>query len=280
MRGDICEIDVDRFAIVLSHETGSAPPDFPGYRVVKDSFVHSQTTHPTYGRVRELINRTNEIRLFIQHRPVMPGLAPFKITVVRNDKRRLSQRHVGQIVSALTSYRLLLLEIALDFPLENGVNADFVRRHAIFGKSRARNSRLFANTLRYGGRRSDKLVRCYVKGNLQCFRIELEIHSSLLRRHGLVRFEDLRKLPHLLCPTHIWFARLDWQAVVRHLDRRGVSANKMAELEFARSCPIHTALKVLRGTLGVKNAHRFLKPLAINRRLLLALHAWARNYRS
>jgi hypothetical protein len=39
--------------------------------------------------------------------------------------------------------------------------------------------------LRYGGRKSAKLVRCYRKKSKNAYRVEVELHSSLLNQHGM-----------------------------------------------------------------------------------------------
>jgi hypothetical protein len=280
MRNQICSVEVDRFIAAASRGAETHPPKFPGYRLVRDCLLRPQTSIRTYTRVREFINPHNQIRIFLQYQPALPKLAPFKIAITRDDKRRLLSRQVCQIVHAFRSYRLLLVEVAFDFPPESGVNADFVQRYGLFGKSKPRNSHLFADSLRYGGRRCDKLVRCYRKKDLQCFRIELEMHSPQLRRYGLTRFEDLQRLPPLLCPKHIRFVKLDWEATVRHLARRGVSASRIAELARIRSHSVHAALAFLRNVLGVSNPHIFLKPLRINKWLLKALEGWVGGYRN
>jgi hypothetical protein len=45
--------------------------------------------------------------------------------------------------------------------------------------------------LRYGGRKSAKLVRCYWKTNKHAYRVEVELHSSLLNQHGIRDVRDL-----------------------------------------------------------------------------------------
>jgi hypothetical protein len=121
--------------------------------------------------------------------------------------------------------------------------------------------------LRYGGRPSDKLVRCYLKQSIGCFRVELELHSALLLRFGAVRVEDLAKLPASLYPKHIKFVRLDWQALKKRRPGLGIHP----------TMPIHKALAVLQ-RCGVNNPHRSLISLSINKDILRALKRWTRKY--
>ena len=110
--------------------------------MVRDSLVRSQTTIKTYARVREYLNPITATRIFVQYEPLLPGLSSFKATVIGCDCRSLSRREIQQIVRAFSSYRLLLVEIALDFQPGFGIDLAFVRRHGVFGKSRPHRSRL------------------------------------------------------------------------------------------------------------------------------------------
>lgn len=134
------------------------------------------------------------------------------------------------------------------------------------------------NTLYYGTRKSDKLVRGYEKPEVGGYRVEMESHSGLLRRHGIVELDDLARLPEVLCPKHLQFVDLDWDHLRRHV------ANKMGD----RSDRVIAGARQRRDSLlrlqrylrrkGVFNTHRFLVPRAINKDVTRALERWAREF--
>jgi hypothetical protein len=268
MQTPVCDTKIDRVIVSGSVRTGATPPTFDGYRVVCDTFVRSQARLKTYLRVCIYHNCKTGVCIYLLYRPVLRGLPQFKLTVIANDYRALSCQEIYQIVRRFGTYWLTLIEIALDFPSESHVDLRYVRAHTLFGKSRPSNPNRFPGTLRYGGRRSDKLVRCYRKGQINRFRVELELHSSLLRKFGILRLEDLEKLPAQLYPNHIRFARLDWQALEKRFPGLGISP----------TLSIHKTMELLR-QCAVNNPHRFLVPLRINKLILRALKQWARDCR-
>jgi hypothetical protein len=276
MHTPICDVKIDRIIISASHPT-STPPAFYGFRIVSDKFIRCQGRVKTYLRGRAHRNSKTGTQINLGYQSVLPGLDPFTLTVIANDSRGLSYREIEQIIRAFETYQLTLVEVALDFPPESHLDADYVRRHALFGKTRPRTSRRYPGKLRYGGRRSDKLVRCYFKKQIGCFRVELELHANLLRRFGIVRLEDLKKLPGLLHPRHIKFARVNWQKLNKHLSHQHASGMQGAQPGVVPTASIHKTLGFLRKCAGVKNAHRFLLSMRVNRRILRALKHWAHN---
>jgi hypothetical protein len=279
MQSPFCEAKTDRVIIFAALQTGVAPPTIYGYQVVCDTFVRPQARVKTYLRVRVYRNRRTGVHIYLLYQPVLPGLAPFKVTVIGNDHRGLSYEEIYQIIQVFATYRVSLIEVALDFSPESHINFDHVLRHALFGKSRPRSSRRFPGKLRYGGRRSDKLVRCYRKPSIGRFRVELELHSALLLRLGIVRLEDLKKLPASLYPSHIRFVCVDWQALKKHLLDRRVGRMQGDQPRVAPTASIHKTMAFLRQCAGVKNVHRFLLPMRINKSILRAMKNWARSHR-
>ena len=73
--------------------------------------------------------------------------------------------------------------------------------------------------LYYGGRKSDKFVRCYKKGALTVFRVEVELHSKLLRDHSVSELDDFRLLPDVVYPKHLLFVEIDWGRLEQYLDQ-------------------------------------------------------------
>jgi hypothetical protein len=272
-----CRVKLDRFQFKAEVSAGARTPAIPGYRVVSDSLVRSQTTIKTYARVREYVNSITGTRIFLQHQPLLPGLSPFKATVIGYDCRRLSRREIQQIVRAFRSYQLLLVEVAWDFSPRSGVDIEFVLRHGVFGKSHPHSSRLFADRALYGSRKTGKLVRCYRKKELDAFRVEVEVHSSWLRRYGIVTILDVWKLPASLFPKHIRFVNVNWMALRKHLSRRGLSSGHIIQQAKDRSDSIHAVMELLRNS-GVHNPHRFLLTVAPSREIFQSLKNWARTF--
>jgi hypothetical protein len=160
------------------------------------------------------------------------------------------------------------------------VDEAFVSRYGRFGKSRRREDLGGAGQLRLGSRGSLKLVRCYQKEALDCFRVELELHSALLRKFGV---EDCRKLyvvASKLIPSHLCFLGFRWKKLARSLTRRFGSkgADILREARRRRDdVSLRDALRFLTEQ-GLPNAHRFLFRLEINKEVEVALRLWAKKF--
>jgi hypothetical protein len=177
-------------------------------------------------------------------------------------------------------YRFVLAELAIDFGPRSDVDGAFVRRHALFGKSRRRTDRGGPGQLRYGSRKSGKLVRCYWKSQVNAFRVELEIHSQLLKRHRIEVAEDLAGVIDVIRPKHLRFVRLDWKRLEAHLERR-FSPKHQWRIRKARalaSRSLQKTFRFLRGQ-GVHNVHRFTREMRINRAVENALFRWSEDFR-
>jgi hypothetical protein len=146
------------------------------------------------------------------------------------------------------------------------------------GKATVMHKGLSVGSLRYGGRRSDKLVRCYAKRELGVFRVELELHSSLLRSHNIVRLGDLPTVVNFVYPKHLQFVDFEWTRLKRHLDRKmGGRAPAVFSQARKRAASIGRVARFLRNH-GVVNIHRFLLPMAKNEVVKRALEEWARRF--
>jgi hypothetical protein len=204
-----------------------------------------------------------------------PWLAPVKLTIIAGARRGLHRTEVEAVAGAFRKVRLLLLELALDFDSGSEMDRAFVLRHGVFGRSRLFGGHFFS-TLRYGSQKGPKLVRAYARGETDSYRVELELHSSWLRRYGIAQLEDLAQLPALLFPAHIRFVTIDWHRLEAHLSRKGRSAeHTLAECQ-KREKSLQRATSYLRDEVGLHNVHRFLRPLKINRAIREALVTWAR----
>jgi|ERR1700722_2775473 len=256
---------------------GGEPPEIVACILEWDHFVRTQTTTGTYARARKLTSRTSGTTIFWQYRPRAGWLKPWKISLIPNDVTGLSVVEIQQILKHCIHYRILTVELAVDFSLSSGVSGRFVRRHAVFGKSRRRATN--NDQLRYGGRKSGKLVRCYKKPEVGVYRVELELHSRLLRDHRIVALADLSRLPDVVCPRHLQFVDLDWNQLRRHLAKSvGDRSDDVITEARRRKASILRVQRYLRRS-GVFNTHRFLVPKAMNEDVRLALDKLTRMFR-
>ena len=269
---------LDRFQFLAQRFGRPVPPRFPGFERLRDWFVRSETTVKTYGRVAEYANPHSGTRLFLQYQARLPGLAPFKGTLIPHDQRGLSAEEIQCVVKRFKTYRFLLLEIALDFPPDSRIDLDFVREHGLFGKSHPNNSGLFAHSALYGKRKAFKLVRCYQKRELDSFRVELEVHSAWLRQYGIVTLQNVWKLPQSLFPSHVRFVNVNWIALGKHLSRRGLNSRYIIQQAKDRSDSIHAVMEFLRSSIGIHNPHRFLLTVAPSQKIFQSLRHWARTF--
>jgi hypothetical protein len=134
-------VQVDRVQIVSWAPSGRKPPDLRGFKVTRDSFVRSQTNIKTYARCRHYQSMRNDAKIYWQYQRQKAWLKPWKITIVADDKTGLSYEQIEKVLAYCRHYRFLIIEVAIDFSPSTGVDRGFVRRHAIFGKSRRAQTR-------------------------------------------------------------------------------------------------------------------------------------------
>jgi hypothetical protein len=133
--------------------------------------------------------------------------------------------------------------------------------------------------LSYGGRKADKLVRCYQKDGLGVFRVEVELHSGLLRRNDISTLDDFLYLPDIVYPKHFQFVALNWRRLEQYLRRRlGDEGSRIIAGARRRAASLQRVRRYLNRS-GVLNVHRFLVPLALNEEISRALDRWARHFK-
>lgn len=128
----------------------------------------------------------------------------------------------------------------------------------------------------WGGRKCDKFIRCYEKPEVASYRVELELHSKLLRREKISTLDDFEGLPLAIYPKHFRFVTVDWDRLEQHLMRKRNSRIIIAGAQQRKS-----SLSRLRRYLRrhkVTNFHRFLVPHAINKRIDRAFTRWLRDF--
>ena len=270
-------VRLDRLRWVAWVPAGKEVPFIPGFKTVSDRRIMTRPGKvPTYGRVRKLESMTSDARADWEYQRQQGWLEPWRITLIADDQTGLTLEEVKQFLEHCCTYRLVLVELALDFAPASGVNAVFVEQHGLFGKSRRRPDLGGPGQLRYGSRRSGKLVRCYWKDQIGAYRVELELHSRLLREHEIDRVRDICRVSGVIFPKHCRFVTFAWERLQRYLERRFgqrcerilAVARRLANLSLRR------ASRYLRRK-GVNNVHRFLVSLRMNREIEKALLEWS-----
>jgi hypothetical protein len=136
--GQRIRVSLDRVQLVSRAPQGRRPPPVEGFAVTRDSFVRCQTTTSTYARCRQFKNLTTDTRIYWQYDRQKGWLKPWKITIVADDKTGLSRGEIERVLKHCRSYQFLTVEIAIDFRPSTGVSRQFIRGHAVFGKSHRR----------------------------------------------------------------------------------------------------------------------------------------------
>jgi hypothetical protein len=274
-----CVVRLDRLSFT-GIGSSKVPKKIGGFRMLRDFRPRTQGKVVTYGRVRTFCGTSNSALLSLQYKPVLPWLAPWRFTLIADDEDGLSPDEVESVIAQCSSHKPSMVELAFDFDQHSVVNRRFVLQHGRFGKTQRRKDRGGSGNLRYGSRRSPKLVRAYVKVGLGAFRVELEIHSGLLRKFGISSGYELGRLAAKLVPVHLQFLGFRWDSLRAYLIRKFGPLDGGQILEEVRDraeSSLHNATRYLTHR-GVPNTHRFLGPLRANRRIRTALRRWAKKF--
>jgi hypothetical protein len=279
-------VRLDRLIVVAWHRPAPKLPRPRDYQIVWDRRVSRQGKTANYERVRELRHRNTGTRVWWQYQPLHGWLKKWRITWVAPKGGEIKPADVFAILRHCRYMRSTLVELAFDFGGDKGIDHAFVRAHAKFGKSRFRMDRGGPGQRRYGSRRSGKLVRCYWKEEVEAYRVEIEMHSSLINHPQSVSChfpEDLMQqigcVAFHIMPKHLQFVRFDWEALKSYLRHRfGQQGNELFEEARRRA---HVSLQRTGRYLrrkGVNNVHRFLVPMRINDAVHDALLDWGNEF--
>jgi hypothetical protein len=244
-------------------------PTVPGFRITGDRFVRTKAKITTYRRVRSLVNPKTGTQLFIQYQRAHGFLKPVRVTVVGSDATGILLPDLNRIGDAYGDLLIRTVEIAFDFAPASGVDLEYVRKHALFGKSQPANTGKFPDRLRYGARETNKLVRGYAKSEVGVFRVELELHSGW---PGLPE-TDCHLHETGLAANDFRFVYVRWRALDAHLASEGARGNRIAAEARLRYRSIHELLRYLR-SVGVKNAHRFVRTSKKDVEIREAFEVW------
>ncbi len=272
----LCQVRLDRLILRCWASPDRKPPTIAGFRIISDCLVRPQGRTATYARVRQLLSLTSGTKIAWQYGRRHGWLTPWRITLFGDDRTGLTPEEVRRITGPRRFDRLVLLELAVDFDSLSGVDQEFVGRHAVFGKSRRRTDRGGPGQLRFGSRKSGKLIRCYPKEQVHAYRVEVELHSRLLRKNGISHVSHLPSVASLVFPKHFCFVRIAWPRLAGYLKHRfgqqGLTILERAHERANRD--LGSATSYLRAR-GVKNVHRFLEAMALNHKVKRGLDQWA-----
>jgi hypothetical protein len=269
-------VRIDRVQVASWAGEGWKAPRLKGFKVKRDSFVRSQTSINTYERVREYHSKKNDAKVYWQYWPRQGWLARWKITLVADDHAGLRFQELDAVLRHCKYWRFLLIEVAIDFSPSTGVNKKFVRRHAVFGKSQRATRKKGWGVLYWGSRKSEKFVRCYKKRQLKSYRVEVELHSPLLRGHQINRLDDFDYVAEVIYPQHFRFVDVNWDRLKRHLN--GKHHGRALVAGAKKRAPSLSRLRYYLRRKGITNFHRFLTPLAINRKIDRAFDRWTGHF--
>ena len=266
------EVILDRVRICADKSDRRAFREMPGWKRVRGHFLNDEA----YGRVLELQHLGTGARCRYYDMPCAPWLSATAVVLIASDRAGLSARDLLTVFELLPEARLSMVEAAIDFPKEVGVNVEWVMSHAWFGKSQLSCRR--ADYVRFGTHRSARLIRAYRKTRLGVFRVELQLNSGWLLRHGIHDCFDLHRIPALLMRRHFLFCTLNWDALRRRIRRSVPNARRALELLEWERHNLYATLRFARRELRLANTHRYLVPLALNQVVARALNRWAAQY--
>lgn len=277
--GPSCQLRLDRMVVGVPHMLQHGLPQPKGFKRVMDTRVRPQGAIATYGRVRRFESESSSCKISIQYKRQAPWLPWCRITLIGDDRTGLTLDEVQSILVDVPDHTISVLELAFDFNRETQVDEQFVIRYMRFGKSRRQKNRGGPGTLRFGSRSSPKLVRCYQKKKLNRYRVELELHSSLLKRLSIRNIADLGVVATKLYPAHIAAKVIRWEKLQSHLVRRHGAREGHRLYEEARERAeksLHRTMRFL--SKVVHNPHRFVGLQVRNCHIREALLRWAAEF--
>jgi hypothetical protein len=252
-----CICKIDRLVLVTDELQWEALADMPGFRAQEPRRLWQKD----YRRAQPICGTGSVEEVLVEYERTAPWFPHFRITVVPRDTTGLQEQDLRSILEMLHDFKIAILEVAWDFPAGSLMDLDYSRRFGIFGKTWLRPSR-WGNPFHERWGTTSKIVRAYFKLEIFKFRVELQLNSKFLRKHGINDIFDFRKLPGILLPNHMEFAKLDEDKLIRALRRASLSREEQRRV-FARTTQkaetrLWEALRYLRKAAHLENARRLL----------------------
>jgi len=274
-----CGVKIDRIVITAREVPVQELGRIPSYRAKPAKRLWKKL----YREVTRIYGTGSIRKIFIESGPNVGWLPKFRIAIVPLDTTGLLLEDLRLILELLPQFKIVLLEVALDFPLRSVMDTSFVRQHMLCGKTWMR---VGGNVLhqRWGTARSSKVVRAYVKVEASSFRIEFQLNARFLRKHGINHTFDFPKLATILSSNHIYFASLEDKKLREHLGRSGLPHKTRTDIlktvAMSRKS-LWSTLRLLRRKWRFANVRRLVSPLPeVNGVVVTALNEWAAQWQT
>jgi len=272
-----CTPKLHRMELIAREVPLQALSAIPGYRTNGTQRLRNKL----YRQVTRIYGKDSIRQIVVLSAPNTGWLPKSRATIIPRDETGLLYGDLCHILELLPQFKIVLLEIALDFPLASILDTSFVLQHMLCGKTWLRTGGTELHQ-RWGSARSAKIVRAYVKFEASSFRIELQLHSRFLRQHGINHAPDFAKLATILPQHHIYFAAIDDDKLKKYLQRSRLSHKTRTEiLKTVRKSQksLWSTLCLLRSKYRFANVRRLLSPLpGINAVVSAALKQWAEQW--
>jgi hypothetical protein len=274
-----CDAKLDRIVLTAIAVSLHALCAIPGYRAKQTERLWKKL----YGEVTRIYGTGSIREVVVESAPAVRWLVRYRVTITPRDETGVLLQDLALILELLPQFKIVLLEISLDFPIQSVVDPWFVHRHLLCGKTRMPLGPIPLHE-KWGTSRSSKTVRSYAKFvEILCFRIEIQLNSRFLRKHQINHASDFPKLATILPRHHIHFASLDHGKLRQHLQRSGLPhKTKTAILKSVAESrkSLWSTLRLLRRRWHFVNVRRLLTPLAeMNGIVVAALNQWATQWK-
>jgi hypothetical protein len=183
----VCEVRLDRLGIATSGFPVDAVLRLPGFERTEGHLLRRREPEDflPYGRLTRFASTTSIHEMSVLTERQLHRLAGCKITMIADDQQGLQFDDVRTVLELLPDARVRLAELAWDFSPDSVVDGAFIRKHALFGKSRRRRVAEIRGYDSWGSRKGrKKFVRSYDKPEIRAQRLEIQVLAGLLEKTG------------------------------------------------------------------------------------------------
>lgn len=272
-----CVAILDMLAFACTENPAKALKEVPNVRYGPSVLIRKPEKAGRYKRAQWFNRTDSRMKACLYSEPIHGWLSPFKIVMYADDKTGLLPGGVFSLLEVMSSSRLLMVELALDFSALTGVTEHFVRRHAVFGKSQRDRSTDNPSGDWWGPRKGKKRIKSYYKHLVWGHRIEFVMRRAFLESRGIDTVFDFRKFAELLPDRHLLFARIDQERLIERLrvQHHARKTLRIVKALHALDGDLVAQMQYLRRTGELRNTRRLLVPLQTNRLVRQALAEWA-----
>jgi hypothetical protein len=275
-----CTCGIDRTAVTASEVPIDAIAQLSGY--------HLEEEQPLWKQSYRAATRIRGIRsihkVSVEHKPAKPCYPRCRVVIEPRDSVGLQPADLAAILECLREPKIQLVEVAFDFPADSVVDTEFIENYAVFGKSKPHRVGQTPAYDSWGSRKGSKFVKSYFKGEIFAHRLEIESHAPDLKKYGIAGLADFPKFATELPEQHIFFYRIDYQALAERLINEGFPAEEARNIQRrVRNLEwnLCAALNYLRREVRLTNVRRILIGLDdVNDVVREAAEKWAAEWRT